>query len=73
MKEKQNARYCIGCIGCEMCVQECQHKAITMQQNKPVVNKGQCSACMMCVEICPTGAMWDVWCAQGVNCTTRTA
>ena len=29
-----------------------------MENHLPIINKEKCVGCMMCAEVCPTGAMW---------------
>lgn len=48
----------IGCIGCGLCEQNCNFDAIVMLNNLPQINPDKCVGCMMCAEVCPTGAIW---------------
>lgn len=54
-------KFCnIACIGCGICAKQCQHGAINMENNLPVVNVEICNK--MCTEStcltkCPTGAI----------------
>ena len=48
----------IGCIGCEICADQCKFDAITMVGNLPKVDKEKCTGCMICAEVCPTSAIW---------------
>lgn len=47
----------VGCIGCEICVNECMFDAITMKNHLPQFNMDKCVGCMMCAEVCPTSAI----------------
>jgi electron transport complex protein RnfB len=43
-----------GCIGCGVCQKACKFEAITMENNLPVFDYKKCTACMACVQKCPT-------------------
>ncbi len=43
----------VGCIGCGMCAKACQHGAITMVNNLPVIDYSKCTNCGTCAEKCP--------------------
>lgn len=45
------------CNGCEICEERCQMDAITMVDDKSVVNLERCIGCGNCVATCPTEAM----------------
>jgi len=45
------------CIGCKKCFDICPAKAITMQDNIPVIDRKKCIKCFCCQEFCPKGAM----------------
>lgn len=47
-----------GCIGCEICFNECKFEAITMKNHLPQIDNEKCVGCMMCAESCPTSAIW---------------
>lgn len=46
------------CCGCTACASVCNHKAITMSEDKegflyPIVNNNLCKRCGLCVSVCP--------------------
>ena len=45
------------CTGCETCVDECPAAAITMENDKAVVNNDLCVDCGSCVDVCPSEAI----------------
>jgi ferredoxin len=50
------------CVGCGMCVKQCQTKAMTLQpvaeqRSKAVINAHRCIGCGHCVTRCPTNAL----------------
>lgn len=51
----------VGCIGCERCFNACKFGAITMNGHLPTIDYDKCRSCMMCAEVCPTGAIWASW------------
>ena len=48
-----------GCISCTLCMRQCDHEAITMVNNLPVVDNSKCLVCTdaKCVTKCPTKAI----------------
>lgn len=42
---------------CSVCVSQCQLQAISIEQNKVVVDSSQCNACGECSVACPTAAI----------------
>ena len=50
-----------GCIGCERCAKACKFDAITIVNHLPVIDDSKCRHCMVCAEVCPTGAMSTEW------------
>lgn len=42
-----------GCIGCTLCVKQCEFGAITMDNNLPVIDYTKCTGCGKCAEKCP--------------------
>lgn len=45
------------CIGCKKCVKRCQMDAISMADEKAVLNKENCIGCGLCVTTCPGEAI----------------
>ncbi len=45
------------CTGCKTCVEECPSDAITMANDKAVVNADSCVDCGVCVDACPAEAI----------------
>lgn len=45
------------CTGCETCVDECPAEAISMKNDKAVVNNDLCVDCGSCVDVCPAEAI----------------
>lgn len=45
------------CVGCRKCHDICPAKAITMENNIPVIDRSKCIKCFCCQEFCPKGAM----------------
>ena len=43
----------VGCIGCTMCVKECEFGAIAMDNNVPVIDYSKCTKCGKCAAKCP--------------------
>ena len=46
-----------GCIGCGICVKQCEQGAVTLENNLATVDPEKCVACGKCVEKCPTKAI----------------
>lgn len=44
----------VGCIGCTMCVKQCQDDAIHMVENVALVDYSKCIECGRCAMKCPT-------------------
>jgi len=45
------------CVGCETCVPECPVEAISMVDDKALIDQDKCTQCQTCVEVCPTEAI----------------
>ena len=47
------------CVGCGDCIETCQFKALSMDEEKDVVvvNTANCMGCGVCEDICPAGAI----------------
>lgn len=45
------------CTGCESCVSECPSEAISMSENKAVIDGDACIDCGVCVDACPSEAI----------------
>jgi len=45
------------CIGCETCVERCQMEALSMEDERVVLNADRCIGCGLCVSTCPSGAL----------------
>ena len=50
----------VACIGCSKCFKECKYEAITMGNNKAVIDYAACVLCRACVAVCPTGAIHEI-------------
>ena len=42
-----------GCIGCTLCEKQCEHGAIAMDNNIPLIDYTKCTGCGKCAEKCP--------------------
>lgn len=45
------------CVGCEVCVDECENEAISMKDDIAVVDESKCNECESCVDACPSEAI----------------
>lgn len=46
-----------ACIGCGICVKQCEFGAITLENNLARIDPAKCTACLACAKKCPTGAI----------------
>ena len=49
------------CIGCGDCITHCARKAITLQDEKAVIDTKRCVGCGACITICPNNAINVRW------------
>lgn len=42
-----------GCIGCTLCIKQCEFGAIHMEENLPIIDYEKCTNCGKCAEKCP--------------------
>ncbi len=42
-----------GCIGCMLCVKQCEFGAVTVENNLAKIDPQKCTGCGMCAEKCP--------------------
>ena len=45
------------CEGCGVCVDRCQMGALTLEDDRVVLNPDRCIGCGLCVSTCPTGSL----------------
>lgn len=45
------------CLGCGVCVDACQKRAIFMDDQKAVIVIGLCNECEACIDVCPNEAI----------------
>ncbi len=45
------------CVGCESCIPACPVEAITMVEEKAIIDQAKCDACGTCIAECPTEAI----------------
>ena len=46
-----------SCEGCGICVERCQMEALTLKDDKVVLDLDHCIGCGLCVTTCPTGSL----------------
>jgi len=49
------------CIGCGVCVKNCNAKAISLANNKARIEQEKCLGCAMCIAVCPENAIKVPW------------
>ncbi|TBV79861.1 MAG: hypothetical protein EYX74_06350 [Desulfobulbaceae bacterium] len=42
---------------CACCVEECPRQAVSLEQDRVVIDSQRCVACLICVAVCPAGAL----------------
>lgn len=47
----------VGCMGCGLCVKQCEFGAITLENSLATIDAEKCTACGKCVAKCPTHAI----------------
>ena len=52
-----------NCVGCEMCVEACAARAITIVDDIARIEGGMCIGCASCIAACPNNAMDLDWAA----------
>lgn len=45
------------CIGCGICVKACPAGAISLENNKAVIDQNKCIHCGKCLSVCPQKAI----------------
>ena len=49
-----------ACIGCSLCLKQCQFEAITIENNLSYIDHTKCRMCRKCVEVCTTNAIHEL-------------
>jgi uncharacterized Fe-S center protein len=52
------------CIGCGKCVKVCPQQALSLHDNKSVVDKERCIGCFECMTVCPVKAISLDWATE---------
>lgn len=50
----------VDCIGCSLCLKECNFDAITIENNLSYIDPIKCKLCRKCVSVCPTNAIHEL-------------
>lgn len=48
------------CVNCRKCIREIGCPALVLQDDRVVIDKGLCTGCGLCSQLCPTGAIGGV-------------
>ena len=48
------------CVGCESCVPACPVEALSMVEEKAIIDQEKCTLCGMCLDKCPFSAVLKV-------------
>jgi uncharacterized protein len=49
------------CIGCGVCVKNCNAEAIFFEEGKAKIDETKCEGCAMCISVCESGAAGVPW------------
>lgn len=49
------------CIGCGVCIDSCNAKAISIVKGKAEINQNLCEGCAICIAVCPNKAIRIPW------------
>ncbi|MFA5925834.1 MAG: DUF362 domain-containing protein [Parcubacteria group bacterium] len=49
------------CVGCGVCVENCNAQAISLSSGKAKIDQGKCEGCAMCIAVCANGAVQVPW------------
>lgn len=47
----------LGCIGCGLCIKQCEFEAISLEKGLATIDEAKCTACGKCISKCPTHAI----------------
>ena len=47
----------VGCIGCGLCIKQCEYGAIRLEEQCAIINPKLCVGCGKCSSKCPTQAI----------------
>lgn len=53
-----------SCSGCGTCVENCDAKAISLENGKAKIDSKKCVGCALCIVVCPHGAIRIPWASQ---------